>query len=140
MCYVNVFLTEFTNLRKCRQWCLAASSPEPHVRLRNTRIPNQGHLEGIFHSLREKKENWFEHFSTLIPLFTLGLPGKEKVRHIASLRHLSLLVHLNKCILICQDPSQMPLLELFPILPDGVPSSLCLQNFVDPPIVAGITF
>lgn len=110
------FLTE-SNLEKCRQLCLAVCSPEPLVRLRNTRIRNQGHLEGIFQCSREKKENWFERFSTWISFFLCGRLGKEKSHRITNPPHLSLLFHLKKFALICQDPPQMLLPGAFPDCP-----------------------
>ena len=119
-CCVTLFSLNLTNLEKRRQLCLAVCSPEPLERLRNTRIRNQGHLEGIFQCSREKKENRFEHFSTWISFFLCGRLGKEKSHRITKLPHLSLLLHLNKLALICQDPPQM-------LLPGALPN--CLAEF-----------
>ena len=143
-CYVLFFLPNPTNMEKHRQLCLAACSPGPHVRLRNRRIRNQGHPEGIFQCSREKKETQSEHFSTWISFFLFGCWGREK-----------------SCQSLTGTPTPTPP-PLFALpsqtrshptwstsnatswgssqFSGRVLSSLCPQDLVEAPVIAGITF
>lgn len=56
-CHVNVSFTESKKLRKCRQLCLAISSPEPHVRLKNTESLIRGTYRECSSAERSKRKS-----------------------------------------------------------------------------------
>lgn len=107
-----LFLLTLANLGKGRQLCLAVCSPEPLVRLRNTRICNQGHLEGIPQCSKGKKENWFEHSAHGCRFFLFRHVRDKSIDHKPP--RLWLCIHFKLALIKIH--LKCYFLELFPIL------------------------